>query len=463
MEEQPMTLSEGRSRRVLAPVFAIALIVAACGGTPAGTTRPGSPATSPAATSGQPGGSPGGSPAGGGSPGAGSGQVEIFSWWTAGGEANGLEAMFEVFADQYPEYEIVNAAVAGGAGTNARAVLATRLQQNDPPESWQGHAGQELIGTYVAADQLEPLNSLFEEEGWLEVMPETLIPQISEGDNIYSVPVNIHRANVMWFVPENLTEWGVEAPTTWDEFLTTAQTLQDAGVTPLAMGEQWTSMHLMETVLLGELGTDAYAALWDGSGDWASAEVTSALETFASVLEFTNDDASTLSWDAAAQLVLDGEAAFTIMGDWVEGYYVSKGLDPADGSFGWAPAPGSDGVFQWLSDSFVLPANVGNREGALAWLRVAGSKEGQDAFNPVKGSIPARSDGDRSLYDEYLQSAMDDWESNDLAGSLAHGVVASDAWKAEIDTALGLFLADSDAAGFQTALADACTSAGTCQ
>lgn len=388
--------------------------------------------------------------------------VEIFSWWTAGGEADGLEAMFEVFAEKHPEYQIENAAVAGGAGTNARAVLATRLAQNDPPESWQGHAGQELIGTYVAAGEIEPLNFLYEEEGWLDVMPETLIPLMSEGGNIYSVPVNIHRANVMWYVPETLETAGVEVPTTWDEFLSVASDLEEQGITPLAMGEQWTSMHLFETVLLGELGADAYEALWDGTGDWSSAEVTDALETFAQVLEHTNEDASTLAWDQAAQLVLDGDAAFTVMGDWVEGYFVAQGLDPADGSFGWAPAPGSDGIFQFLSDSFVLPVGVQNREGALAWLRVAGSQEGQDAFNPVKGSIPARNDADRSLYDAYLQSAMDDWESDVVAGSLTHGVVANDAWKAEIDTAIGLFLADRDVAAFQEALTAACASDGAC-
>jgi glucose/mannose transport system substrate-binding protein len=106
--------------------------------------------------------------------------------------------------------------------------------------------------------------------------------------------------------------------------------------------------------------------------------------------------------------------------------------------------------------------NVGNREGALAWLRVAGSQAGQDAFNPVKGSIPARSDGDRSLYDAYLTSAMDDWETDTVVGSLAHGVVANGAWKAEIDTAIGLFLSDGDVAAFQQALVDACASEGAC-
>ena len=84
-------------------------------------------------------------------------QVEVFSWWTGGGEAAGLDAMIKIFQAKYPDIEFVNAAVAGGAGTNARAVLATRLQAGNPPDSWQGHAGQELIGTYVAASQIEAL------------------------------------------------------------------------------------------------------------------------------------------------------------------------------------------------------------------------------------------------------------------------------------------------------------------
>src|SRR5690348_16924164 len=83
-------------------------------------------------------------------------QVEVFSWWTGGGEAAGLEAMLKVFQQKNPDIEFVNAAVAGGAGTNAKAVLATRLAAGDPPDSWQAHAGWETIGTYVAANQVEP-------------------------------------------------------------------------------------------------------------------------------------------------------------------------------------------------------------------------------------------------------------------------------------------------------------------
>src|SRR5512147_2614196 len=98
-------------------------------------------------------------------------QVEIFSWWTGGGEAAGLAAMQKVFEAQYPSIKFVNAAVAGGAGTNARAVLATRLSANDPPDSWQAHAGQEIIGTYVAAKQVAPLDDFFASSGFGKVLP----------------------------------------------------------------------------------------------------------------------------------------------------------------------------------------------------------------------------------------------------------------------------------------------------
>ncbi len=390
-------------------------------------------------------------------------QVEVFSWWTGGGEAAGLDAMIKVFGEKYPDIEFVNAAVAGGAGTNARAVLATRLQAGDAPDSWQGHAGQELIGTYVAAGQLEPLNFLYEQNGWLDVMPETLIPLISDNGNIYSVPVNIHRANVLWYNPAVLEANDLEVPTTLDDFFAAMDTLQAAGMdAPLALGEQWTTMHLFETILLSSLGADSYNQLWNGEKSWGDADVTKALEDFVKVMGYTNSDAASLSWQDASQMVVEGDAAFNIMGDWAEGFFKELGKAPMT-EFGWAPVPGTAGVFQFLSDSFVLPTGAPNRDAAIAWLTVAGSKEGQDAFNPVKGSIPARSDGDKALYDEYLQSAMEDWAKDTVVGSLTHGVVANDSWKSEIDTALGLFLLDYNVDTFQSALVSACEVSGPCK
>ena len=150
-------------------------------------------------------------------------------------------------------------------------------------------------------------------------------------------------------------------------------------------------------------------------------------------------------WQPASKLVADGDAAFNIMGDWAYGYFANPApnglaLKPHT-DFDWAVSPGTYGVFNFLSDSFVLPANGKNAEGTMAWLTVAASKEGQEAFNPLKGSICARTDCDQTKFSEYSQDAAKDWASNQVVGSLFHGVVAAPAWVNKISTAIGLFQA----------------------
>ncbi|MDX2344503.1 MAG: extracellular solute-binding protein, partial [Acidimicrobiia bacterium] len=212
-------------------------------------------------------------------------------------------------------------------------------------------------------------------------------------------------------------------------------------------------------IMLASMGPSDWNGVWDGSVGWDSAAVTQGLEDFATALSYTNSDSSALSWQDAGQLVLEGTSAFNVMGDWQEGFFRELGMAPQT-DYVWAAVPGTDGNFQFLSDSFVLAKNAPHRDAAIAWLTVAGSNQGQDAFNPVKGSIPARNDADRSLYGEYLLSAMDDWASDTVVGSLTHGVVANDSWKSEIDTAVGLFLVNGEVATLQTALVAAQAASG---
>jgi glucose/mannose transport system substrate-binding protein len=399
-------------------------------------------------------------------PAAGKQQLEVFSWWTGGGEAAGLDAMIKIWKTKYPDIEFVNAAVAGGAGSNAKAVLATRLQAGDPPDSFQGHAGQELIGTYVKAKQLEPLDDLYKTNGWYDVFPKTLIPLISQDGHPYSVPVNIHRANVLWYSPKVLAKYNVTAPDpkSFDSWIAAMDALQKAGMkAPLAMGEQWTAIQLYETVLLATVGPDTYNALWAGTADWNSPDVAKSIDNYKKLLTYVNTDHATLTWQDASKLVADGDAAFNVMGDWAEGYFrVDLKMAPKT-DYGWMAVPGTDGSYDFLSDSFVLPVGAKHRDAAIKWLTLCGSKEGQDAFNPLKGSIPARSDADKSLYGEYLQSAMADWATNKIVGSLWHGVVANDTWKNELNDAFGAYLTDLDGAKLQAAMVKSCADAGSCK
>jgi putative multiple sugar transport system substrate-binding protein len=399
-------------------------------------------------------------------------KVEVFSWWVGPGEADGLAAMIKIFQGKYPNVEFVNASVAGGAGTNAKAVLATRLSAGDPPDSWQAHAGEATFA-YVDAKQVQPLDDFFKSSGFGAALPASLLPLISKDGHPYSVPVNIHRSNVMWYNPNVLKAAGVTIPAggfaTYDDFFAACEKIKAAGKTCLALGPAWTAEHLFENVMIGSLGADAWAGLWTGKTDWASADVTKALKNYAKALSYTNSDHATLSdWQPAAQLMTNGDAAFNIMGDWAYGYFANAApnglaLKPHT-DFDWTPPPGTNGVFVFLADSFVLPAGNKNPEGTMDWLTVAASKAGQEAFNPLKGSICARTDCDQSLFSEYSQNAAKDWASNTVVGSLTHEVVGNPSWNSKVGTALGLFVADpTKVADFQTALVDACKSDGACK
>ena len=367
------------------------------------------------------------------------GELEIFSWW-AGDEGPALEALIDLYTEQNPQVEVINATVTGGSGVNAKAVLKTRMLGGDPPDSFQVHAGQELIGTWVAAERMLDLTPLFEDQGWMDVFPEDLVNLIGTDEGIWSVPVNVHRSNVMWYIPEKMDEWGLEAPESWDDFLDIADDIQAQGVVPLSLATNWTVNHLWESVALGVLGPDKYDALWEGELDWTSDEAVAVWETLDKILNYVNEDFSSLSWQQATDMVVEGDAAFNIMGDWAAGYMsTTLGLKP-NVDYAWAASPGTDGVFIFLADSFGFPKGVKNQAASLAWLKACGSREGQDIFNPLKGSISARTDTDLSKYNDYSKSAAEDFANNRIVGSLAHGVTANEGFMNDFATVMEMFL-----------------------
>ena len=212
-------------------------------------------------------------------------QLQVFSWWTGGGEAHGLEKLIAIWNKQHPGTPFKNETVAGGAGSNAKAVLAQRLAAKKPPDSFQGHAGAELLD-YIKAGQVEPIDFIYKKYGFAKIMPKGLISQITYKGHIYSVPVNIHRANVLWYNPAVLKKAGItKVPTKWAEFITALNKAKTAGVIPLSLGEQWTQKHLLETVMIATIGPARWAALWKTGEGWNTAGVTLALNRYKTLLD----------------------------------------------------------------------------------------------------------------------------------------------------------------------------------
>jgi glucose/mannose transport system substrate-binding protein len=288
-----------------------------------------------------------------------------------------------------------------------------------------------------------------------------LITLLKYKDHYWGVPVNIHRSNILWYNQKIFADNGLTAPATWDQFFKAADTLKAKGLVPLVIGtkEGWEAGHTFETILASILGPKGYKDLWAGKTPWTDPKVAEALGTFRRLMTYANTDYAALTWSDAAQYLVDGKGGMHIMGDWTDGWFTSKNYK----GYGWAPVPGTQGTFVALSDSFAAAKGARDQENLMAWLRLAGSKAGQEAFNPKKGSICARTDCDPKLFNPYLQSAMKDWSSNAIVPSVAHGAAAVEKWATVYKDVLNTFATRGDVAAAQKELQQACVDNGVCK
>jgi len=388
--------------------------------------------------------------------------LEIYHWWTSGGEAKAINALVDVFKAKYTDVAVIQSPVAGGAGYVFKAVIKPLVLAGEAPDAFQMHAGYEGK-PYFDGGYLDPITSLWKEEGWESVIPKVVQDMVKFGEEYYATPVNIHRSNVVWYNKPVLVANGIDPATltTWDAFFAACDKLK-ANAThpityPIALGDigKWAATHVLEQIIASE-GIAFYQ-------DWVNGKVTSAtdtkllhaLEIFKKYLGYVNTDHAALTWDQATAKVIKGDAAFNIMGDWANGeFFVANKVHGTH--YGTLPVPGTAGLYGLVIDCFQHPKGVKHPENSLKWLKVVGSKEGQDTFNPIKGSIPARTDADVTKYGLYQKDAIAAFKAaTHMYPSVAHGSGAPEAFTAKLDDIMSAFVTNKDVNATAKALTDA--------
>lgn len=378
------------------------------------------------------------------------GDVEVFSWWASGSEKLAMDVLVQAFRERNPRITFVDGAVAGGAGTAAKGVLESRLAEGDPPGTFLVHGGAELA-SHVADGHVAPLTSLVDELGLRDAFVRPAADAVEVDGVPYAIPSNLHRANVLWANPAVLAAAGLEptaAYETLDDWLAALAAVREAGKQPLSLGSTWTQVHLLETVLISRLGPEGYAGLWDGRTDASSPAVATAVGDFARLLGYTNADRDSLDWPDQVLRVAEGEAAFTVMGDWAR---------PVLGSpVRWAPFPGTDGTWDLVVDAFAIPVDATDPDASRAWLATLSDRDVQAAFANVKGAVPAMAGVRQSALGTYQRSALAELRTATVVPSLAHGSAADPGALAAISDAVSeLTRGTGSAAQVQAALATA--------
>ncbi len=387
------------------------------------------------------------------------GTVEVLHWWTSGGEAKAVGTLKSAFEGQGGTWN--DSPIAGGGGDAAMTALRARVVAGNPPTAVQlkGPGIQE----WAQQGALNDVQGVADAEEWDSVLPPALAGIMKFDGNYVAAPVNIHRVDWFWANPDLLEQAGIDAmPTTWDEFNAAADKLMAAGITPLAHGGQpWQDATVFEDVVLGIGGAEFYRkALVELDPEALTSDtMVASFDQLRKLRGYVDPNFPGRDWNLATAMVMRGEAAFQIMGDWAKGEFLAAGKVPGE-DFLCAPTPGNGFVLNSDSFTFFNVSGEDNLKGQQVLAGLIMSPDFQKTFNLAKGSIPARTDVPLDEFDVCAQRSHADLlaaiKSDALVPSMAHEMAIPRSVRGEfLDLVTEFFNSDMSSEDAATRLADA--------
>ena len=351
-------------------------------------------------------------------------QAEVLHWWTSGGEAKSVAVLQKEFNARGGTW--TDMPVAGGGGDAAMTALRARVLSGNAPTAVQlkGPAIQEWYEEGVLAD----ISDVANQYNWGAILPAAIAGHMKCDGTWCAAPVNVHRVDWIWANAKVLADNGIAMPTTWDEFNAAAKKLQAAGVVALAHGGQaWQDATVFEAVALGIGGAEFFhkAFVELDSATLKSDTMVKVFDQMRIMRGFVDANFSGRDWNLATAMVMNGEAAFQIMGDWAKGEFLAANKRPGI-DFLCASTPG-DG-FLYNVDSFAMFDVDGGdkKDGQKLLAELIVGENFQKIFNMNKGSIPARVDVALDDFDTCAHISAQDMATSNAGGTLlpsyAHGM-----------------------------------------
>ena len=305
------------------------------------------------------------------------GRLEVAAVWT-GAEQESFQKVLDEFTDRTGTEVTFTS-----TGDRIATVLRTRIEGGEPPEiAILPQPG--LMNDLVEQDALEPIDDIVGEQ-----IEESWAPDWRElgsaDDTLYGLFFKGANKSTVWYNVPAFAEAEVSPPETWEEFITAAETLRDAGTTPIAIGggAGWVLTDWFENIYLRTAGPESYDQLTSHEIPWTDESVTEALGVFGEILEddaLTLEEPSTVSFEESVDAVLsdDPDAAMVFEGDFVPGATDAAKAAAAGEDYDFFEFPsieGSEAAVVGGGDMVVMLESTPQAEALLEFLATPGAAE----------------------------------------------------------------------------------------
>lgn len=349
-------------------------------------------------------------------------EIKTIEWWhisTAENEQAYWQSKADEFMAENPCVQI-NITVLENEAFKSR--LTTVMQSGEPPDLFQSWGGG-VLWAYADAGLLKDISPALRGEWQDSVAAQAALDLYSQDGAYYGVPWQWGAVGI-YYNKDLFEQAGLDPenpPQTWSEFLDAVQTLKDAGITPITVGEgdKWPGHFWWVYLAIRNGGEEAFLRAFNRDGSFTDAPFVKAGQDLQDLIDMEPFPEGHLgfSYGDSSSAFGNGEAAMELMGQWHQSVQRSNS-ESGEGvpNLGWFPFPMVEGGAGNASD--VLGGGDGIAVGkdapeeAVAFLRFLTRPENQiQAMNDV-GFGPPTMAGTESAITDPIQRAIVDARNN---------------------------------------------------
>lgn len=284
-------------------------------------------------------------------------EIIFLHYWT-GSLSGGIHEMVTVFNNKYPQLHV---RATGFEHESFKIGIKVMLAGGNPPDLFSYWAGAR-IQSLVVKDYLSPIDDLWKKANLDERFPASVAQACTYNNKKYAIPVTLHFAG--FFFNKNIFKANqILPPRTWTEFVAICKKLKRKGIAPIALGsrERWPAQFWFDYILLRTAGPEYRHRLMTHQASYNDPEVINAFSMWKELLDqgFFIENPNVFNWSEAAKKVYHKEAAMTLMGTWIIGFFDNQLGWKQDTDYDFFPFPVIDSNVPSVSvgpiDAIVIP------------------------------------------------------------------------------------------------------------
>lgn len=330
------------------------------------------------------------------------------------GEEDGrvkLESICELLSERNPgvKYE-----AQGIDYSQYGSMLKTKIAGGDAPDIIFGRP--KVYADLIAAGHIMDLS----DQDFLEHVDEAALESMKVDGKVYGVPTNMGGMGV-FYNKEVFEENGVDVPKTHEELMEAARKFQDAGIVAFAHGfkEGWTAQCDIQSDLYGyclQQNPTMFKDIMSGEKKFADyPEFRDVVQRNADRLSFVGGDDFGTDVNKARNMLMNGEAAMFIGGNWDIGVFQDSGMVEKIGFFPTPNNPDGDPIQGLASGgSYMIYSKTEHPEEAMKFIEFMASEEGMEMWNSKGTDIPCSADAATENVSPLVVDIMDIMKSGNV-------------------------------------------------